>query len=92
LAQLRQSRAEIDGGGRFADATFLISDCDDLHSRLRILSGLRELPDDVAACNKRKLNFSDFGFGISAVAFKRPACESFSIINRAGIGPENRRG
>jgi enoyl-CoA hydratase/carnithine racemase len=26
------------------------------------------LPDDVAACNKRKLNFSNFGFGISAVA------------------------
>src|SRR4030095_584729 len=72
LTQLSQAGAEIDGGGRLTDTTFLISDCDDLHLRLRILSGLRELPDDVAACNKRKLNFSNFGFGISAVAFKRP--------------------
>jgi hypothetical protein len=38
---------------------------DDFHSVLRIRSGVRDLPDDVAAHGKRKLNFSNFGFGCS---------------------------
>ena len=73
MAHLGQRGAEIYGGGRFADAAFLVSDSDDFHSGLRTFSHLRDLPDDVAARGKRKLNFSNFGFGISAVASKRPS-------------------
>jgi len=65
MAQFRQSSAEIHGRGRFADAAFLICYRDDFHSVLRIRSGVRDLPDDVAAHGKRKLNFSNFGFGCS---------------------------
>jgi len=67
MAQLRQPSAEIYGCGRFPDAAFLISDRDDFH-----FIPEQSLPDDVVARSKRKLNFSNFRFGISAVAFKRP--------------------
>jgi hypothetical protein len=48
----------------------LISDCDDFHFGLRVVSSLRDLRDDVAVFSKRKLNFSNFRFGISAVPLK----------------------
>jgi hypothetical protein len=73
LAQLRQCSAEVYGRGRFANSTFLICDRNDLHSGLRIFSVRCDLSDDVAGRWKRKLNFSNFGFGISALAFKRPS-------------------
>jgi hypothetical protein len=63
MAQFRQGSAEIYGRGRFADAAFLICDRNDFHSVLGIFSGLRDLRDDVALRLKRKLNFSNFGFG-----------------------------
>src|SRR6266699_6297128 len=69
MAQFRERSAKVHGCSRFADAAFLVSYRDDFHSKLRIVPGLRHLPDDVAARSKRKLNFSNFGFGISAVAF-----------------------
>src|SRR2546427_4853064 len=65
MAQLRQPSAEIYGCGRFADASFLVSDRDDFHFMPE-----QSLPDDVVARGKRKLNFSNFRFGISAVASK----------------------
>ena len=67
MAQFRQSSAQIYRGGRFADPTFLIRDGNDFHSGLRIFP-VRDLSDDVAGGWKRKLNFSNFRFGISAVA------------------------
>ncbi len=48
-----------------------LSNRDDFHSVLRISSGLQGLSDDVAAHGKRKLNFSHFRFGLSAVPLKR---------------------
>src|SRR4030095_12438127 len=75
MPQFRERGAKVYGRSRFADAAFLVSDRDDFHSKLRIVPGLRHLPDDVAARNKRKLNFSNFGFGISAVAFTVVICE-----------------
>jgi len=68
MAQLRQPSAEIYGCGRFADAAFLVSDRDDFHnaennqSVLRILSGLRGSPDDVAGRAETETKF--FGFQI----------------------------
>jgi len=70
VAQFRERSTKIHGRGRFTNASFLISDRDNFHSGLHVFSGLRDLPDDVVAHSKRKLNFSDFRFGISAVAFK----------------------
>jgi hypothetical protein len=51
--------------------------------------GLRDLPDDVAARDKRKLNFSNFEFGISAVAFTVAICECFSSNDKGGSASEN---
>jgi len=67
MAQFRERSAKIHGRGRFPDAAFLISDRDDFH-----FIPEQSLPDDVVPRSKRKLNFSNFRFGISAVAFKRP--------------------
>src|SRR6266480_6748853 len=64
LARLRQRGTEIHGRSRFSDTALLISSRDDFHETRP--SDNRH--DDVAACGKRKLNFSNFRFGVSAVA------------------------
>src|SRR6266487_1852203 len=72
IAQFRERSAKVHSRRRFADAAFLVSDRDDFHSGHPL--GLRHLSDDVVARSKRKLNFSNFRFGISTistVAFKR---------------------
>jgi hypothetical protein len=61
MAQLGQRGAEIYGRGRFADAAFLIRDCDDFHFEGSSRSGTMMLP----IAPNVKLNFSDFRFGIS---------------------------
>jgi hypothetical protein len=55
MAHFRERSAKINGRRGFADASFLISDRDDFHSRHP--PGLRDLSDDVVAQSKRKLNF-----------------------------------
>jgi len=70
MAQFSQRSAKVHGRGRFTHAAFLVSDRDDFHSRAAHSLILPGLSDDVAARNKRKLNFSNFRFGISAVASK----------------------
>jgi hypothetical protein len=40
---------------------------------VRTICSLPSSPDDVAGRGKRKLNFSDFRFGVSAVAFRHPS-------------------
>ena len=40
MAQFRQRSAKIHGRGRFADTAFLVSDRDDFHLGLRIISTL----------------------------------------------------
>src|SRR6266480_7894849 len=57
-------------------------------AELLIACGLSSLPDHVASRCKRKLNFSDFRFGVSALAFERSTCEGFLCINRTCIEPE----
>jgi enoyl-CoA hydratase/carnithine racemase len=51
----------------------LIGDRDDFHPKLR------NSPDDVAGRMKRKLNFSNFRFGISAVPLKRHSVKAPSV-------------
>ena len=65
MSKLRQRGAKVDGRGRFADTTLLVSDCDDFH--LEMGMAVPAVPDDVAARPKRKLNFSDFRFRIFEV-------------------------
>ena len=65
MTKLRQRSAKVDGRGRFADTTLLVSDRDDFH--LEMGMAVPAVPDDVAARSKRKLNFSDFRFRIFEV-------------------------
>src|SRR4030095_1545031 len=51
--------------------------------------GVRDLPDDVVARNKRKLNFSNFGFEFSALAFTVAIGECFSSNNYPRPAPES---
>ena len=91
MAKLRQSRAEIDGCGRFTDAAFLVRNRDDSHN---LGANGRDYvfvppssPDDVAGRAKQELNFSDFGFGTFEVDFGFRPPSAGSLYRKLTVSP-----